>query len=327
MDVSHKVLMYKYKLLPTVQDLQYLKKSLTQHAIWMPPPRSLNDPFEAIFRFAPASADDLKNNDELRQFILDWHHQHGTPELTEQQLFDAAIIADQNPQKDYIDSLFREHGVFSLTACPSNIPMWNHYANAHKGYVIIFEVDLSMPASSISDAVKRNAYIESIIHGKEIATWQDDDTNSILSFIFGKVKYGIKPPEFSFMKLNSMDMNEYEAMKYLFWHGPGFKYKQWGYEEEFRIVANQNTDIDDKKLMSLSDCAPFIKIKGLIMGKELGIKNIFADLCKRTSVDLYQANCSDEDYRITFKKILDQGHDISKHRPICRCECLPEAVS
>lgn len=324
--MSHKVLMYKYKPLPTAQDLQYLEQSLTQHAIWMPPLKSLNDPFEAIFRLIPASAEDLRNNDKLRQFVLDWHHQHGAPGLTEEQLFDAAILADQNPLKAYIKSLFREHGVFSLTACPSNIPMWNHYANAHKGYVVIFEVDLSVPVSSIINAERRSTHIESIIHGEKIVAWHESDNDSTLEFMLGKVEYGDKPPEFSFNKLNNIQ-NKHEAKKYVFKHCVSFKYEQWAYEEEFRIVANQNSDISDKRLMHLPYYVPFIKIKGLIMGKGLAIKNVFTDLCKRTSVDLYQANCSDEDYRITFKKILDQGHDISKHRSICKCQCLPELMS
>lgn len=325
--MSHKVLMYKYKPLPTAQDLQYLEDSLTHRAIWMPPVTSLNDPFEAVFRFIPASADDLKNNDELRRDILKWYHQNVAPDMTKEQLLETATLAEQNPLKTYVKSLFREHGVFSLTACPSNIPMWNHYANAHKGYVIIFEVDLSVPASSEPTAERRKPYIESFIQGKEIATWQETDINSTLRFIFGKVKYADKPPEFSFMKFNKMGMNGYEGMKYIFEHCLGVKYEQWVYEDEFRIVANLNSDISDKRLMSLSYYVPFIKLKGLIMGKDLAIKNVFADLCKRTEVDLYQANCSDEDYRITFKKILDQGHDISNHRPICRCRCLPDLVS
>lgn len=325
--MSYKVLMYKYKPLPTAEDLQYLEDSLTRRAIWLPPVPSLNDPYEGVFRFRPPTYQDLEKYDELVQLCLNLYRTEVNSSLTMEQLLNDFKQGEHINQtmsqedKEIMKEFFQKHGVFSLTTCPSNIPMWNHYADSHKGYCLIFEVDLSIPTENYS-LCEQEDVIEKIIDGKEIIIWPDRYPKSSLVSIFGKIKYVNKPGEIYLTRQFELGFNSYEGIKYAMQNSIYLKYKQWEYENEFRLVSNQNSKNSDT-LMSLQYYSEFIKMKGIIVGKDLSIKNVFVDLCKRTEIDLYQANCSGEDYDMFFEKILDHGHEIGKLRSICECQCVP----
>lgn len=176
--------------------------------------------------------------------------------------------------KKLIKDIFPNHGAICLTTCASNIPMWGHYANNHRGYCLIFEVDFKKISemSGLSSVYIEN-YINDISNEKKLILF----SSKLHEFVFAKVRYDDKPPTINLNDLYLIQDNPYERDKHIIKNTVAVKFKQWKYENEFRLISNQNSK--DGGLLDLRGYAPFLKITGVIMGHKLNDneKEIFND--------------------------------------------------
>ena len=304
--------MYKYKSLKCRNEIEHLKDSL-QQKIWMPRLESINDPFEGFFKLKSSPGYVLKDK-KLRDFFFN-RCKKNNPDLTDEGFKDCLrspeFENDLNSNQKLYRELFTDYSVFSLTNCPSNIPMWSHYGNQHQGICIIFKVDLDILCGETKIP-------ESILNGAEIGlkSIQSKDGSSLI-WGFSKVKYEKEPAILCFETWNEKDkflQTEYVLEKVL-----AVKFHQWSYEQEYRLIANKSSAMGDLMPLNL---APFLSIAGVIIGVNAKFKDEIECLCQEYRIDLYQAHCSSTEYKITIGKVLDHGHKIESLEPVCNCKCL-----
>lgn len=319
--MRYKIAMYKYKPLLCLSEIKHLEDNLSQK-VWMPPLKSVNDPFEGCFKYKSLPPNLIQNNAEMLNFYLNFHRNNGEPNLTRKEFrarlenpqFHEALLAEDGKKLFY--DFFSNFSVLSLTKCASNIPMWAHYGNNHQGICIIFEVDFT-------DIIKQtDQSLQAILNGEGVSFSPNSKDDIGLRFAFSKISYREQPQTFCHQEFIQIK-DDYSKMEYILKKALAVKFHQWDYEDEYRLIANQNSMRGD--LMDLRRYAPFIKVTGLIMGKNLGIKNIIEDMSRRFCVDLYQASCSDSEYKITMKKTLDHGRETELLEPLCECKCLAMA--
>ncbi|MBX3708209.1 MAG: DUF2971 domain-containing protein [Gammaproteobacteria bacterium] len=279
--------------------------------IWLQPLSDFNDPFERHFKYIsdPTKAvSDPRLFDHLHDF-----HIKDTGTTISAEDFKSILLTPEFQERvsiasnSWINGSYHQHGPFSqhgtycFTNDASNIPMWAHYANNHRGYCVMFELDFSSAGklAKIPESEEEN-YFQDLLSGKDILTFYLGKRD--ITFAFTKVNYSKTPPVMQLDQLLDIIDSPYESIKYLVANSVGVKYHQWGYENEYRLVANTNSK--DGGLLNLS-LIPFIKVTGIIMGSQLtdDERTIFHSLCKENKVPLYQARCSEVDYEITKELI------------------------
>lgn len=314
--MSYKLKLYKYKPFSSVDELNQIEDYFKQK-IWMPPLDSLNDPFEGRFKLTPPKIETIRKNPGLKQIILETLRENGKPDLLEHEL-DTELLQFVELYKNQIGNRiihdqFSRFGIFSFTDNPSNIPMWTHYANYHQGCCIVFELDFGDAFELMGlNSNQKKEHMDLIKNGEESLTFMTNDGG--FKFAFAKVKYAEDIPLMNFEEAISIgNQDNAVKMRFLLAHSFGVKFKQWEHENEYRLIANANSDDHaDSKSMCLG-YAPFIKVTGLIMGKKLKPKNALIALSKQYSMDLIQADFSHEKYEITLAdKLLDRGYSISE---------------
>ena len=123
------------------------KRVLTDKEIFFASPSLFNDPFDCSipFRYDKLSKRQLMEMMEGRLKELE-------PNLTSRERWKLVEKRFSDPRfmnteylnwhegwgKEYIAKYF---GIFSLTRFPKQIVMWSHYADAHKGFCVGFDVD------------------------------------------------------------------------------------------------------------------------------------------------------------------------------------------
>ena len=323
--LKHKVAFFKYKQLSTIEELISLVEYYFAQKIWMPPLSSLNDPFEGQFKFEPPGPEKVKKDKKLFDFFYDFFKENSDDELTEEEFKKMLISHDfkkalEAEPKELVNFIYPNFSAFSLAGCACSIPMWSHYASNQHGYCLIFEFDFSEIVSKWN--CKEDEYINSVLRGNQIVSYSYSND---MKFVFGKIKYVNIPPTIVFDTLYDIKKKKesnYEQIKYLFNNAFGVKFKGWDYENEYRLICSLNSKVGG--VMDLKEYAPFLKIAGVIMGKNLSLKNknIFKDLCRQFEIDLYQADFSKEEYKIKFVKISDYGKETELLAPISECQCL-----
>ncbi len=116
---------------------------LINRAFWFTKPDSFNDPFDCKVPF-----DNRINLEELRRFLPRYRRYRGISkkqaEKDIQQIIDSKGQADTKFTEVWsivlkaADEDLRNSGVFCLSQCNTNILMWSHYADNHKGFCIEF---------------------------------------------------------------------------------------------------------------------------------------------------------------------------------------------
>lgn len=116
---------------------------LINKKIWFAKPGSLNDPFDCKIPF-----DYHINQNDLKDFLPRYQNFKGITD--EQVLEEMKMIQDSTGQfdKEFVkiwdavikkaDEQLSNSGVFCLSQCCTNILMWSHYANSHKGFCVEF---------------------------------------------------------------------------------------------------------------------------------------------------------------------------------------------
>lgn len=317
MSFARKQKFYKYQSCNSKYFEENLKNLFSQK-IYLASKSNLNDPFEGSFRFrnsvAPrelAQAQGVAFDNFLKQC------QKNEPNLTAEELRKNLNSEEWNQccEKLMVKEFFKNHGILCLTSDSSNIPMWAHYGDNYKGYCVAFELDFDWLINHIIKDNNliipipedmRNKYIYQILVGEEIISFILAKNPEILG-VFAKIDYRDEPPTLHMSEFNKINnQNEHEGVKYIVKNSIGVKFKQWWYEEEYRLILNLNSKIGG--YMSLPHHAPFLKVTGIILGDKMEPthKKYIQDLWEVSgkTIELFQAKCSDEEYKITHEPYL-----------------------
>lgn len=123
--------LYKYQRVTP-----YSLQSLVENTVWMSSPDSFNDPFDCAINLDRSKlAESVSHAVEIvsRDAVVDASLNEPSPE-------------DEAAYEVLRDSLRRQMqaiGVLCLSETPSEILMWSHYAEFHKGFCIEYKVDES----------------------------------------------------------------------------------------------------------------------------------------------------------------------------------------
>ena len=116
---------------------------LKNRTVWFAKPDSFNDPFDCKISF-----DNSINLQELENFLPRYKNFKGVSEKQVEE--EMQKIRDSRGQVDAefreiwsnvlkaADEQLRNSGVFCLSQCNTNILMWSHYADNHKGFCVEF---------------------------------------------------------------------------------------------------------------------------------------------------------------------------------------------
>lgn len=284
-----------------------LTKTLEQK-IWFSPLSGLNDPFERNFNLV-SNPEFVQQTPDLLQMHLDFIKEE-QPDITPAEFLTMLNSADfrkayEQLSRSLIRTMFSEHGVACFTNDPSNIPMWAHYANRHRGYCIIFDFDFSVIGKATGLLPENETqYFNDVVAGKEIVTYNYDQGPII--FVFTKVRYAKTPQIVRIEELYPLQDDPYRSTKYLANKTLGIKCHQWQYENEYRLVANANS-AEINSNFNLPDC---LKVTGIIIGT--GVTNaetdIFDQVCNQHRCPLYAAHYSETEYKI--------DHTLLKNYPV-----------
>lgn len=144
-----------FELLPTVLykyrdwENNYHKKILTENQIFFSSQNGFNDPFDATIPFRYDEKEMTPENifrklyETGREFM---------PHLTETELIQKCYEQQQsgifengeywkNHYDQYVQNVNKNFGIYSLTTKNSNLLMWSHYANSHRGFCVGFNTE------------------------------------------------------------------------------------------------------------------------------------------------------------------------------------------
>lgn len=142
---------YLYKYLPFSQ---YSLQILINNKFWIGPPDLLNDPFEGDFIIKNYKR--LHNESCVRALLI----------LTKSNDLDEDFKVMINDKNSFLKKLYEyinneiknNYGSTSFSKNCENLKMWSHYADSHKGFIIIF--DREMLESIIVDGATKIIDIE-----------------------------------------------------------------------------------------------------------------------------------------------------------------------
>ncbi len=294
--------LYKYK---SILDLPHLVDFINGK-IWLQPCGQLNDPYEGYSNLRIPQPNNILENEKIfNYYINDWKKYY--PNLTEEKfkklLKDPEIKKSFNTKHMSLRHYFGKHGIFCLAGSNSNIPMWAHYGNNHKGYCVIFELNFKklFEVLLISED-KQSEWHHNFYAKKEIIYCEVNKLVDVKTVIT-RVNYmdQLELPEIIMDEMINI-YDEYEKTKYLINNSLGVKHKDWEYEDEYRLILNINS-IDNGGVFSINQYIPFLKCVGLILGMNLtsGEKQNILRLCKNNNFEVYQATLSSDSYKIKIE--------------------------
>ncbi len=262
---------YLYRYMPFNQNSL---KILIDQKFYLSSPDLLNDPFEGDFIISNYS--DLYNEDTFK-ILLDNRPKDGIEWLdknTEDRLLDHWKKKENERDfqlylEEYIsNTIKRRFGTISFSKNCNSILMWSHYADSHKGFVIVFN--------------------------REALTNQYDILNSIIDVEYKGV------PE---IEVNAKDLSIKDD-KTLF----KYKLPSWEKEDEVRIIKDyylkKGYENDLSRLMKF----PIKSIVGVIYGSRISPENMLTIdhlLCHigLENLESYYAKKSDNKDEIIFEDI------------------------
>ena len=307
---------YKYQSLSEAEHFEFVKNYISQR-VWITPLKNFNDPFEGRFRFVSFTPEFLLSNSEVFDVILQEHIKIEGPSFTANDLKERLLSGEfrkELKKPRVVRDMLSNHGALCLTASNNNIPMWAYYADNHKGCCIEFELDFSYikdNAGILDEQI--DEFKNGVLNGTDIISF---NLNSELDreFAFVKVGYSDDLPVIEADKAASIK-NSYDQSEYIIRNSVGVKFKQWEHEREYRLVTNSNSESGG--LLQLNGYAPFLRVTGIILGSKIDPinKEIISELCNKSEIKLYTANCSNEGFDVV---VSDGGYE----QPITTEECL-----
>lgn len=281
------------------------------------------------------SFEEIKDINDIQKFkkkLRDFMGNSQFVQLTNEQVNDLMLYMG-----DYVKNFFETTGVICFTIDESNIPMWAHYANNHQGYCVVFELDIDKiyencqkyyPNRHDFDKFIMNVINPGSHESQEILPFKqilDEDKE----FCFFKIFYRKDRPRINQSAVRQLkNADSYAITKYLIKNSIGVKYYQWEYEKEYRLISNGNSK--NCGLMPLKGYCNFLRVTGIIMGKNFGknldkdiidfigsvelhdkkignefeekLKNFISELGKRDDKKIYISTPSNEVYQIYIKE-------------------------
>ena len=150
--------LYKYRDLSGT-GLGFLERTLLHHEIYLPSPRSFNDPFDCMPDF------DMRSTVEDRVEAFKRALTRLRPDLSPADQEKLAVHIAHNPvvnpeseearltmQRLHDEQVRGGIGVYCLTEHPDNLLMWSHYAASHSG--VCLEFDSAVIPFAIAQEVK-----------------------------------------------------------------------------------------------------------------------------------------------------------------------------
>lgn len=290
---------YKYQSLAEEKHFGFLQNYLNQQ-VYLTPLKNFNDPFEGRFSFVSFSPEYILSHPEAFNNILEQYRLNGEPNLTAEDLKVRLLSSEfqetlkNNPK--VVKDLFSNHGALCLMGKNNNIPMWAYYADNHKGCCVEFECDFSYICEKANiDPEKIEKFISEINEGSGILSFGLKQYSQ--EFMFTRVRYENDMPVIHFEEFIKIQ-NQYEQIEYVVKNSLGVKYAEWRHENEFRLIANSNSE--ECGLLPLKDYAPFLKVTGVIAGSfiEQEKESRLRKLITEHNLKYYKALCSESSYKI-----------------------------
>lgn len=267
--------LYKYIPFSKSDGFERLKDYFEQK-VWMAPISSLNDPFEGKFNIAPSS---FENQHSLDLFNM---HVDGKYTIDEwKRILNYPKFKKIIPEMLSIaPDFFHSHGLMCLTSKPDNIPMWTYYSDNHRGYCLEFEINYEVIQKLTG--IEQSEIYDSVNNGSNIYI---ELPKNNLHIVFSKVTYCTEKPRIDNNKINKLAKTPSAQTDYLIRNSVGMKYHQWGHEQEFRLIADCNSEIAG--LLPLKDNLPFLRVTGVIIGSLMkpGIKGAINKLSKKYHIN------------------------------------------
>jgi len=255
------------------------KRILTHNELFFPSPRQFNDPFDGTI---PVSYDEGTSEEIINHWIQ--HLSITRPELSPEEMKTEATKLYESgrfrtPQSiEEIARLTREQvyrniGVFSLSANYENILLWSHYADKHRGFCVGFDA--------------RKLYLFCIGYLKDL---ESRSLRGKQSIIFRDVTYR---RDYPFINAYRIELNERTLTQLL------TKSIDWEYEHEYRIVWFYGPDM---KLIIDNDIVNKV-ILGCQMDKR-GQEEMISVLRKRSDrIPLFRAKKKIDSFRLDFEEV------------------------
>ena len=275
---------YKYVVPERIDILENLQIRVTQ-------PKYLNDLFDLSISFKKIIPDELYNQYfhpkviGLMKYIKE-NFQVPGKNLTFEEFLEIQGLKITDIEKNIRDSFTKknldainqlnevvnkEFGVLCFTESPDNVPMWAHYADLYRGFIIIFNSNHPIFNKSMVDD-KDAGYLDKVIYVKE--------------------KEGFE----SVKEL-------YDNTKKIFFE----KHESWGYENEWRMILPLDLATTKKYPDIFLISFPSDLIVGVIFGFYSSPKLIehMQDLKKDkfTNLELYQAVPNLENYKMDIVEL------------------------
>lgn len=105
--------LFKFKSAKIINEFNRDVQTIQDNKIWFSDLESLNDPFEKVY-----ATQILDKSDGMNQIVNDFFI----------------------PFRTSIDDFYKKVGILSLCRENSNLVMWSHYADNHKGYCIEYDI-------------------------------------------------------------------------------------------------------------------------------------------------------------------------------------------
>lgn len=257
---------YLYKYLPFNQ---YSLQILIDEQLWLGSPDLLNDPFEGDFIIN--NYKDLRTKEIIDLVIkIGGYNDTEYPKMFYQYSFDSMVKDDiefLNTLYDFTSkSIKNTFGSTSFSQKCESLLMWSHYADSHKGFVLVF------------DREKLQLKIT-------------DDITKLID-----VKYGSLPTINLICKENNISIHEDKDLLIS-------KLKDWVYEQEVRIIKKSTFRNDYQRLLNYDfDCiSGIIYGQRMLVQNALTIRKIINE--KEKDILFYRAKKSLKRDKIEFIEI------------------------
>ena len=136
---NEKDVIYRYKYLPFNEGSL---KTLTDGTIKFTCPLDLNDPFDCLPYYDTSNINQLaKLRPDLYKAAGDRKGLSPAKRIQGKSQWIAGIKQGMD-SGEFAKNLIRHVGIVSLTRNPFSVPMWSHYADFHRGFVLEFRVPI-----------------------------------------------------------------------------------------------------------------------------------------------------------------------------------------
>lgn len=241
--------------------------NLNKNVVWLSSPSDFNDPYDSIPILNKYTLLSMVSEDKIVKKYLENINNKKDIKNFEEIMYNEIVNILNNHTKNL--------GITSFTECDyTNVLMWSHYANSHKGYCI--EYDLS----NLKINENNSKYLYPIFYAKEI--------------------YDLTTPIFLFLKSQAYHTKEINIANYITL-ATLFKAKDWAYEKEWRLVIT-------KPLFNLKDKDnqyPFIKPSALYIGLKANenLRSTLIKIARTKNISIYQMEHNYKEYKLNKKQI------------------------